>query len=245
LDGILFPTITDKYPEDEDRDGLRNVVFFTALPIDPADSPRELHHNIHLTTWRSPDGKTTNQIYHVLIDARHKSIMMDIRNYREANIDTDQYLVITRISAKINKSKYNLNKAKCVRYNVSSLQQVKDRIRKSCNEIDEEETDRGGRTKCEDIIRKAANEKIGRLRRNDRNEWFDQECAEITEEKNRKYRSMIQRRFTRPAREDYSEARRKEKMIHPPMTALIEPSSLRLWRNFKYPEKLEVWWRSL
>jgi hypothetical protein len=28
----------------EDRDGLRNVGFFTAQPFDPADSPRELHH---------------------------------------------------------------------------------------------------------------------------------------------------------------------------------------------------------
>jgi hypothetical protein len=27
-----------------DRDGLRNVGFFTAQPFDPADSPRELHH---------------------------------------------------------------------------------------------------------------------------------------------------------------------------------------------------------
>jgi hypothetical protein len=30
--------------EDEDRDGLRNVGFFTVQPFDPADSPRELHH---------------------------------------------------------------------------------------------------------------------------------------------------------------------------------------------------------
>jgi len=32
------------YPEDEDRDGLRNVGFLTAQPFEPADSPRELHH---------------------------------------------------------------------------------------------------------------------------------------------------------------------------------------------------------
>jgi hypothetical protein len=47
--------------------------------------------------------------------------MMDVRSYRGANIDTNHYLVITRITAKIHESKYNLNKAKCVRYNVSSL----------------------------------------------------------------------------------------------------------------------------
>jgi sorting nexin-29 len=170
------------------------------------------HKNIHLNTWRSRDGKTANQIYHVLIDARHKSNMMDVRSYRGANTDTDHYLVITRIRAKINQSKYNLNKAECVINNVSGLQQPKikkdyeDNIRKPCNETDEEEIDSGEWTKCEDITRKAADEKIGRLVRNDTNGWFDQECAEITEEKNR--------RFTEAAREEYSEAQTKEKRIH-------------------------------
>jgi hypothetical protein len=36
--------LSDKYPEDEDRDGLRNGGLLTAQPFDPADSPRELHH---------------------------------------------------------------------------------------------------------------------------------------------------------------------------------------------------------
>jgi hypothetical protein len=29
--------------EDEDREGLQNVGFFTVQPLDLADSPRELH----------------------------------------------------------------------------------------------------------------------------------------------------------------------------------------------------------
>jgi hypothetical protein len=62
-------------------------------------------------------------------------------------------------------------------------------------------------------MRKAAYEKIRKLGRNCKNVWFDQECAEVTEEK-RKYRSKIQRQFTRAAREEYSVARRKEKRIH-------------------------------
>jgi hypothetical protein len=147
--------------------------------------------------------------------------MMDLRSYRGANTDTDHYLVITRVRAKINKSKYNLNKAKCVRYSVSSLQQpeinkdYEDRIRTLSNRIHEEEIYSGEWTKCEDIIRKVADEKTGRLGRNYTNGWFDKECTEITEEKNRKYRSMIQRRFTRAAREGKKKGyiKRKRKNI--------------------------------
>jgi hypothetical protein len=62
-----------------------------------------------------------------------------------------------------------------------------------------------------EIIRKAADEKIGKLIRNVGNGCFDQECAKITEEKNRKYRSMIQRHFTRAAREEYSKARKEKR----------------------------------
>jgi len=35
--------ISYQHPEDEDRDGLRNVGFFTVQPLDLADRPRELH----------------------------------------------------------------------------------------------------------------------------------------------------------------------------------------------------------
>lgn len=44
-----------------------------------------LHKNIHLVTWRSPHGTTENQIYHILIDAKHKNNMMHVRTYRDAN----------------------------------------------------------------------------------------------------------------------------------------------------------------
>jgi hypothetical protein len=36
-------------PEEEDRDGVRNVGLLSAQPFDPADSPRELHHTLFLS----------------------------------------------------------------------------------------------------------------------------------------------------------------------------------------------------
>jgi len=37
-------SLSDEYPEDEDRNDLRNVGLLTAQPFYPADRPRELHH---------------------------------------------------------------------------------------------------------------------------------------------------------------------------------------------------------
>jgi hypothetical protein len=79
-----------------------------------------------------------------------------------------------------------------------------------CNELDEEEIDSGECIKCKVVIKKAADETAGILGRSNRNEWFNAECAEVTQGNIVRYRSRIQRRFTRKAREDYNKARRKE-----------------------------------
>lgn len=177
---------------------------------------------IHLETWRSPGDRTSNQIDHVLIDARHKTNMMDVRSYRGANMDTDHYLVVTRVRAKINMCKYNLKKDEIERCNIEKIKQPKTKreydqqIKLLCSQIGnkmerniEEEW-----TSLEEILKLSADEKIGYMEKNKRNRWFDTECEQATNEKNRKYKNLIQKKFTRVATEEYRDARRKEKRIH-------------------------------
>jgi hypothetical protein len=66
----------------------------------------------------------------------------------------------------------------------------------------------------ETILKTAGEGSIGKVKKEFRNEWFDQECEQVTAEKNRKYQNMLQRNFTRASREEYHKARRKEKGIH-------------------------------
>jgi hypothetical protein len=86
-------------------------------------------------------------------------------------------------------------------------------IQTLCTELDEKEIDSGDWT-CEEIINKAAHEKVGRQRTIRGEGWFDQECAEITDKNNKAYKMMVQRWFTRAGREEYRESRKEEKKRH-------------------------------
>jgi len=52
------------------------------------------HRKFHAYTWTPPDGKTYNQIDHILVDRRWHSSILDVRSFRGADCNTDQYLVV-------------------------------------------------------------------------------------------------------------------------------------------------------
>jgi hypothetical protein len=91
---IFKPTIRNENLHEISNDnGVRIVTFATSKNL-IVISTMFPHRNIHKFTWISPDGKTHNQVDHILIDRRRHSSILDVRSFRAADCDTDHCLVV-------------------------------------------------------------------------------------------------------------------------------------------------------
>jgi hypothetical protein len=63
------------------------------------------HRSIHKYTWFSSDGKTHNQIDHILIDRRRHSSILDVISFGGADCDSDHYLVVAKVRERLAVSK--------------------------------------------------------------------------------------------------------------------------------------------
>ena len=86
--------------QDSNDNGIRLVNFAISKNL-VVKSTMFPHRNIHKYTWTSPDGKTHNQIDHVLIDRRWHSSVLDVRSFRGAYCDTEHYLVIAKVRERL------------------------------------------------------------------------------------------------------------------------------------------------
>ena len=174
------------------------------------------HKNIHKGTWRCND--VVNQIDHILIDSRHASNVMDVRSYRGANIDSDHYLVMAKVRARISRAKSEKSQ-NTKGYNIEALRSKETSeafSRKVTQHLQNVQVDAPVEElwqQCSTAVTSAATEVLGPIRRKPKKEWYDAECTKAVQEKNAARQKWLSVKNTRGAgailKEQYRDARRK------------------------------------
>jgi hypothetical protein len=118
---IFKPTIGNESLHAISNDNGVRVINFTTSKNLALKSTMFPHRNIHKFTWTSPDGKTHNQIDHILINRRRQSSILDVRSFRAADCDTDPYLAGAKFRERLAVSKETAHRVHMERFNLKNL----------------------------------------------------------------------------------------------------------------------------
>lgn len=175
------------------------------------------HKRIHMGTWKIPGKNEANQIDHVLISKRHYSSIIDVKACRGPNCDSDHYLIKTLVREKLatlqslkrnKQTKWDTCKLKTDENVLSSYQEdIREKLEKNPGITVEEKWEY-----TKQVLIDVAKETVGEKRNERNDEWFDEECNNIIQQKNHARRVMLTRNTRRNSKR-YKELRKQAKKI--------------------------------
>jgi hypothetical protein len=134
----------------------------------------------------NPDGKTHNQIDHILIERRSHSSVLAVRSFRAADCDTDHYLVVVKVRERLAVNKQRSQRFNMERINYKKLNETEDKER-YCDEISSrfvaledlysEVEINTAWEKIKERIKISAKESLGYYELKKHKPWFDEECS--------------------------------------------------------------------
>ncbi|XP_071040023.1 craniofacial development protein 2-like [Parasteatoda tepidariorum] len=159
----------------------------------------------------------------IIPSTMHKSDIEDVRTYRGANLDSDHFLIIAKLRARISNirkirgkclEKFHCKQLKDEAIKLKFQNQIDSNFEESKDNHRKEDSINDKWNSLKETIVKTGNEVVGKAKKTKRKDWFDCECYMITEKKNEAYKKMLNKRHSRNAEIKYKEARREEKRIH-------------------------------
>ena len=151
-----------------------------------------LHRNIHKYIWTSPDGKTHNQIDHILIERRWHSSILHVRSFRGTDCDTDHYPVFAEfrerlavnkeVARKIGGEWFNLNKLSDVEFRKQYHIKISNRFVALESSTDSENTNREWENTKENI-KTSAKGSLGANKLKQQKTWFDEYFKDFRSDK--------------------------------------------------------------
>jgi hypothetical protein len=96
-ENIFKPTIGKESLHQESNDNDVRIIIFAISKTLVFKSTMFQDLNIHNYNLTSPEGKTYNQIDHILIDRKWHSNILYVRSFRGADCDTNHYLVVAKL----------------------------------------------------------------------------------------------------------------------------------------------------
>jgi hypothetical protein len=173
------------------NNGVRVVNFATTknLIVKSTTFPQ---YDIHEHTWTSPDGVTHNQIDHVLIDKRRHSNILDVRSFREADCDTDHYLVVAKLRETTSVSKRARQKFDFERFDQKKLDdvEVKEKYQveisnrfTALESYDESFHINNAWESIRENTKTSAKDNQGYDRLKQNKPWFDNECSKLIDQR--------------------------------------------------------------
>ncbi|KAL3877907.1 hypothetical protein ACJMK2_035549 [Sinanodonta woodiana] len=142
------------------------------------------HKDIHKLTWTSPDGRTQSQIDHIIINGRWKHSFQNVRVMRNADIGSDHFLLVAKVTLKLRKVRIGVSKSK--RFDVVKLKhsKAKDEFRVALmNGFSALEDETALTTENFNRVMKEAGEEVLGYRNNRKTEWMSEKTWTRIEER--------------------------------------------------------------
>jgi hypothetical protein len=174
--------------------------------------------NIHKFTWKSPDGRTFNQIDHVLIDRRFRGCVRNVRTYRGADADSDHYLVYAKFNLRL-ATKWNLEKRKpTIKYDIQKLNDIEinhNYIERITHELQNTNMNQISHTteidtiwnRTKEAVVNSATEVLGMKPKENNKNWFNDLCKNAIIRRNELRKKALQN-TSDECKKEYEEQRK-------------------------------------